>query len=373
MTGQLETRQPVDAAANVGPPAGIKQRYLALDAFRGFIMLVLVSAGFGLLEAPVGTAFRALARWFDHVPWEGGVFWDMIQPAFMFMVGVAMPFALMRRLERGDGFRRTCAHVAARSLRLFLLSEIIMCIHRNRVHLQFTNVLAQIALTYFLCFLIMQLRLRWQLLTAAVLLFGHWALFAAFPGPEGAFSKDGNLGDVLDQALLGWKNQGHYGSLNFICSTVTTLFGVWTGMLFRAPLPDKARVRILAAMAAGAFGGAWILAGLGNPIVKRLWTASWTLYSAGWVVLMMLAFYVAIEVLGLRRWTFPLVVLGMNSVFIYTIDELLRPWLNKSLAVFTGGYRFLSSAASVAQSCSVLLLMWLLCWWLYRRGVFLKL
>jgi predicted acyltransferase len=357
---------------NAGNHPGPK-RYLALDAFRGFVMLALVSAGFGLDRVPEDAPYRFLAGWFDHVSWEGGVFWDMLQPAFLFMVGVAMPFALTRRMEQGARFRELCGHVAARSLRLLALSEIIMCIHRNRVHLQFTNVLAQIAFTYFLCFLIMQLRLRWQVLAAVGLLAGHWALFAAFPGPRGAFSINGNIGDVIDQALLGWKNPGHYTSINFVCSTVTTLFGVWTGMLLRSNTSDRRRVGILATATAGCFGAAWLLSALGNPIVKRLWTASWTFYSAGWVLLLMLGFYIAIEMLGFRRWTFPLVVVGMNSVFIYTVDELLRGWLDKSLAVFTGGFRFLGNAAPVAQSCAVLLALWYLCWWLHRRRIFFKL
>src|SRR5690242_5958074 len=76
-------------------------RYLALDAYRGFIMLVLVSGGFELAElAKQRPEFRGIASQFDHMPWEWISFWDLIQPAFMFMVGVAMPFALARRAEQ---------------------------------------------------------------------------------------------------------------------------------------------------------------------------------------------------------------------------------------------------------------------------------
>src|SRR5512133_1062489 len=100
--------QTVDAA---GVGEG-KKRNLALDAFRGFIMLVLVSAGFGMKGVPEGAAYKAIATWFDHVPWEGGVFWDMIQPAFMFMVGVAMPFALAKRTAEGATFRDNLRHVS---------------------------------------------------------------------------------------------------------------------------------------------------------------------------------------------------------------------------------------------------------------------
>ena len=132
-------------------------------------MTLLVSVGFGFGALKGHPVFGMIAAQVDHVPWEGTVFWDLIQPAFMFMVGIAMPFALARRMEQGEGFRKLWRHVALRSLRLLVLSEIIMCIQRNRVHLQLTNVLAQIAFTYFLCFLIMQLRFSWQVLAAAAL------------------------------------------------------------------------------------------------------------------------------------------------------------------------------------------------------------
>src|SRR3954469_11441740 len=85
------------------------RRYLALDAYRGFIMLLLASEGFGFSMLKGDPTWGRVAGWFDHVPWEGLVFWDLIQPAFMFMVGVAMPFALAARTARGaterDNFR----------------------------------------------------------------------------------------------------------------------------------------------------------------------------------------------------------------------------------------------------------------------------
>ena len=364
-----------DEAVSDAAPAAVaaaKTRYLSLDAFRGFIMLALVSAGFGF-PALRDHGYAAVAAWFDHVPWEGGLFWDFIQPAFIFMVGVAMPFALARRMEQGEKFARLFRHVAARSLRLLLLSEIIMCIERNRLHLQLTNVLAQIAFAYFFCFLIMQLGLRAQAAVAAGILAAHWALFAIFPGPQGPFSQVGNIGDVIDRAMLGWANPGHYASINALTSTVTALAGVWTGMLFRSRTSDARRMGILAGAAAACFAGAALLRALGNPVVKRLWTSSWTLYSTAWVLLAMLAFYWVIEVKGFRRWTFPFVVVGMNSIFIYTAHEFLGGWVDRSLAVFTGGFHFLGTAAPVAQACAVLLVMWYVCFWLYRRGVFFKL
>src|ERR1051326_7587961 len=98
----VQTFQSASTRAEVPPKGPVQQRYLALDAFRGFIMLVLVSGGFGLAAlAQHRPAFAGIAKQFEHMPWELTTFWDLIQPAFVFMVAVAMPFALARRMEQG--------------------------------------------------------------------------------------------------------------------------------------------------------------------------------------------------------------------------------------------------------------------------------
>src|SRR5229473_4433465 len=240
----IESRQMPTAQAfpettvSAQPPAQVfvPQRYVALDAYRGFIMLILVSGGFGLAElAARRPAFTGLANQFDHMSWEWIAFWDLIQPAFMFMVGVAMPFALAHRMEQGATRRQLFWHVVARSLRLILMSQILISIGGGRLSFQLINVLAQIGITYFLCYLIMQLRFRWQAMIAVLILIGHWALFVAFPGTEGPFlSKTTNIGAVIDKAVFGRVNPGYWATLNFITSTATTLFGVWTGRLLQS-------------------------------------------------------------------------------------------------------------------------------------------
>jgi predicted acyltransferase len=110
-----------------------------------------------------------------------------------------------------------------------------------------------------------------------------------------------------------------------------------------------------------------------NPIIKRICTTSFTLYSAAWVLLMLLAFFWLVEVAGYRKWTFPLVVLGANSIFIYSVHQVLQRWLDGAVGVFTLRFTWLGDFAPVAQSCAVLLTMWYLCYWLYQRKIFFKL
>lgn len=337
-------------------------------------MVVLVSSGFGLAAlARRNPAFAGIANQFEHKPWEWIAFWDLIQPAFMFMVGVAMPFAFARRMEQGATGRRLFWHVAARAFRLVLMSQILMSISRGQMHFQLINVLAQIGLTYFLCYLIMQLGFRWQAAIAALILIGHWALFVAFPGTEGPFmSKTTNIGAVIDKFLFGRVNPGYWANINFITSTATTLFGVWTGQLLQSRRSHGEKMRIIAIWAAACLALGLIIHPW-NPIIKRICTTSFTLYSTGWVLLMLLGFYWLIEVMGYRKWTFPLVVVGANSIFIYSVDSVLRGWLNRAIGVFTFRFEWIGQFAPVAQSCTVLLVMWYLCYWLYQRRIFLKL
>src|SRR5579872_2671624 len=364
------TPAPVKAPPQPAP----QQRYLALDAYRGFIMLMLVSSGFGITElARRRPAFAGIASQFDHMPWEWIAFWDLIQPAFMFMVGVAMPFALAKRREQGATDRQLFWHVVARSLRLILMSQILISIGEGQLSFQLINVLAQVGITYFLAYLIMQLRFRWQAIIAAAILIGYWALFVAFPGTEGPFmSITTNVGAQIDKFVLGHPNNDNWTTINFLTSTVTTLFGIWTGQLLQSARSHVEKMRIMAISALACLALGWIIHPW-NPIIKRICTTSFTIYSTGWVLLMLLAFYWLVEVKGYRKWTFPLVVIGANSIFVYSIHMVLQGWLRRAVDVFTFKFAWLGDFAPVAQSCAVLLVMWYLCYWLYQRKIFLKL
>jgi predicted acyltransferase len=346
-------------------------RYLSLDVYRGFIMLMLVSHAFGLSSLRDQPGWQWLAAQFEHVEWEGLVFWDLIQPAFMFMVGMAMPFAFTNRSAKGESVRQIFRHVAWRALMLIVLSQILINVSGGKLQVQLINVLSQIAFTYFFTFLILRLPIRFQVLTAFLLLAGHWALFAMFPGPEGAFSKTGNIGARIDQAILGYNYNGFYVTINFVTSTVTTLLGAWTALFLMRKKPHITNLKIILLSSAVCFASGLTLSLL-NPMVKRLWTSSFTLYSAGWVFLMLAAFYSLVEICGWRKPVFPLLVLGMNSIFVYSVSMVLYGWLDRAVAVFTGRFTIAGVLSPVLQATAVLLAMWYLCYWLYQRRIFLR-
>ena len=346
------------------------ERLVSLDAFRGFIMVTLAARGFGLSSLEGDPNFGWLANQFRHVAWEGIVFWDLIQPAFMFMVGLSMPFAFRNRTARGASSGELLRHALGRVLLLLLLSQVFISIGRGALNFQLMNVLSQIALAYLVCFWIIKLPFRGQAIVAALILGGHWALFALFPGSEGAFSKADNIGAVIDR-FFGLNYSGYYVTINFVSSTVTTLFGVWTGYLMIGGHTHRHRVKVLGGAIVACFLAGFALEPF-NPMVKRIWTASFTFASTGWVLLMLLGFYWLVEMRGWKKASFPLVVVGMNSIFIYGLHMILHRWLSDSLGVFTFGYEFLGSWSEVSQACTVFLVMWYLCYWLYQRRIFLR-
>jgi predicted acyltransferase len=349
-------------------------RLVSLDAYRGFIMLLLVSEGFGFAALQHYPHWAWLAAQVDHAPWEGCKFWDLIQPAFTFMVGAAMPFAFARRMSQGATNRGVFRHVAYRSFMLILLSNLYSNWDSSGEHLslQLINVLSQIGFGYMICFLITRMRLRYQIAAGLAMLAGFWALFAIYPGPAGPWSQTGNIGAVIDFKVLGYNYSGYYTTINFIGNAVTILFGCWTGMLLRTSKTHAYKLNVL-----GACGVAGLVLGLAlepfNPMVKRLWTASFTFFSAGWVILMLMAFYWIIEVKGIKGWAFPFIVLGMNSIFIYSLGQIgIKGWLNSGLKNFTKDFRIFGDLGAIPQSILVLAVMWCMCYWLYRRRIFFK-
>jgi predicted acyltransferase len=373
MSTTAEPAAAVSAAPGRVPELKACGRLVSLDAYRGFIMLLLVAEGFGLGVLRNHPGWEWLAYQVNHAAWEGCTFWDLIQPAFTFMVGMAMPFAFSKRLEEGASRWGVFRHVAWRALILIALSNIYSNWGTTRgLRIQLVNVLSQIAFGYMICYWIIQLKFKKQVLAAAAMLGGYWALWAIFPGPEGTWSKVGNIGQVVDQHVLGYTYSGYYTTINFIGNAVTILFGCWAGLLVRTNRTHMEKVKIMVVCGLAGLALGFALQPI-NPMVKRIWTASFTFFSAGWVVLMLAFFYWVVEVKQARKWTFPFIVLGMNSLFVYSLGQIgIKGWLDRGLRGFTGNFAFLGDLGTIAQHLLVLAGLWYICYWLYRRKIFIK-
>ncbi len=395
----------------------LKQRLVSLDAYRGLIMVTLAFNGFGLaataakhLRAGGDPAFWGeVHHQFSHVEWAGCGYWDLIQPSFMFMVGVAAAFSFAKRRQEGHSRATMLGHAVWRSLVLVFLGIFLISNGAKGTNWSPMNVLTQIGLGYTFLFLLWGRNLRTQVVAAMLILVGTWLAYVLYPhagldltsgapevgvsrewaqrhldGIAPAWHKNANVGHAIDLWLLNLLPQqepfrfspGGYQTINFIPSMVTMLFGLMCGELLRSG--RRAGVKLLVLVGAGAAGLAvgQALAWAGVcPLVKRIWTPSWALYSTGWCCLILAGLFAVLDAFGLRRWAYPLVVVGVNSLAIYCMSMLLRPWAARTWQTHFGDDVFLAWGERnepTLQALMVGLLFWLACWWMYRQRIFIR-
>jgi heparan-alpha-glucosaminide N-acetyltransferase len=382
-------------------------RLLSLDAYRGFIMLAMASGGLGLAQVaqhdPASQLWQFLDRQTEHAAWRGCSFWDLIQPSFMFIVGVAMPYSYASRRAAGQSKGRLFLHALARSLVLIGLAIFLSSAWSKRTHFTFTNVLAQIGLGYTFVFLLLGRSARVQFAAACGVLVGYWLFFALHPLPSGEesfqrvwlmaksngmrgfqlhWARDVNAAAAFDAWFLNLfpqpngrpftYNEGGYATLNFVPSIATMLFGVLAGEFLRSNRTGAEKVQGLILAAALGLVLGTVLDQTVCPLVKRIWTPSWAIYSAGWTCCTLAAFHAVIDVAGYRRWAFPLVVVGANSIAIYVMSQLLKPFVKRTLQVHLGPHLFDGIYGPIVASTSVLFVFWLICLWMYRQRIFVK-
>ncbi len=349
------------------------KRIVALDAYRGFIMLLLVgSECFETVKVPDRPMYRAIAAQFGHRPWGGADLYDLIMPAFLFMVGVAMSYSVGRRIEQGEAKREIFKHFLRRAAILIVTSEVVISIETNHLHLQFHNILTQVALTSIACFFIMQLRPKYQFLVAVSLLALHSALYLIFPGRDGPFQPVTNFGAVLDRFIMGHNyRMAPAVNLNTMSEVANVLAGIWAGNLLRSSFTVRKKFQFMSIGMAVAF----VLGLLISPVVpinKWLWTSSYSLYTIGWSIAGLLIFYFLDVVADCGRGMFFLIVIGMNSLVFYCVGEVMLEWVRHSMEVLTGWLSILGEAGSLLQASATFLAVWYLGYWLYRRNIFIR-
>ena len=356
------------------------QRLTSLDAFRGFAI-----AGMLFVNNP-GTWDPAIVpHELMHAEWFGCTFADLIFPFFLFIVGVAMPMSDARRTEQGIPLWKGILIAARRALLLYILGAFLKSSSLNAPVLHF-GILQRIGVLYFVCYLLLRLNVRWQTVIAVSLLFVWWAILAFVRAPgviTGSFDRDVNAAQYIDSFILAPDDKETIVSM--IPGISSVLFGVLVGKFIMHRKDHRSVVRMLgiAAIAGIVVGLVWNLV---VPLSKILWTASFAVYTAGWSCAVLLFFYWLIEVQGKSRWAFPLVVFGMNAIALYVATGLFVRWVMLSWKVrFDGsltsltGYFYKSFAAvagptvgSLMYSTLIIGIGWLLCYWMYKRKIFLK-
>jgi heparan-alpha-glucosaminide N-acetyltransferase len=390
--------------------AGIKTRILSLDAFRGFVMFLMLAEAMHLMNVrrafPGNRFWELVAFNTTHVQWQGCSLHDLIQPAFSFLVGAAMAFSIVSRTSRGESWNRMLLHAMWRSVALIFLGIFLRSLNSQQTYWTFEDTLSQIGLGYTFLFLLAFTSLRVQVMAFTAILVGFWAAFVLYPlPPEGFdytqvgvradwphlysgflahFNKNSNLSWAFDVWFLNLfprakpflYNGGGWSTLSFIPTLATMMLGLWAG---RWLMTSKSTIEKLKGLVIG--GVALTLAGLILqwlhicPIIKRIWTSSYTLYSGGLVVLILAGFYALIEWKAWKRWAFPLLVIGANSIAVYVMSWTMESFVSSALVRHLGTAPFLvfgQAFEPVLKGFGVVLVFWLILFWMYRRRIFLR-
>ncbi|MGO9465094.1 MAG: acyltransferase family protein [Isosphaeraceae bacterium] len=396
-----------DAAFDPPPPP---KRLASIDAYRGLVMFLMMAEVLRLCEVarrvPGNWIWELLCHHQSHVEWVGCSLHDLIQPSFSFLVGVALPFSVAGRLARGQSKGMMTAHALWRSLVLVFLGVFLRSRHASQTVFTFEDTLSQIGLGYTFLFVLAFFSARVQWIALGVILAGYWAAFARYPLPGSAFNypavgvpsdwphhlsgfaahwdKNSNLAWAFDTWFLNLfprkqpfvSNGGGYATLSFIPTLATMIAGLLAGGVLRSPQPRWGKVFWLgvagaAGLAAGSSAGALGIC----PVVKRIWTPSWVVYSGGFCCLFLAGFYAVLDIGGVQFWAFPLRVIGMNSIAAYCMAALFESFIAQNLVIHLGKdvFKVLGPPYEpLLHGAAVLLVLWLILFWMYRRKVFLR-
>lgn len=361
------------------------QRLLSLDFYRGLIMVLLMIESTGLYEhlskLTAGSPIHSLVIQFFHYPWHGLHFWDLIQPGFMFIAGVALAFSLHKQTANGVPWNKQAKKAVKRSAWLFFWGVLDYAVRGDHLSFELWDVLTQLSFTLLVAFLIFRWKTGYQLLFTAGLLILTECLyrFTNIPGFDQPFTDQHNFGNYVDLLLMNKINHDGWVAINCIPTAAHTIWGAVAGKWLLSLPGNKSKLFRIFVFAAIAFllGYGLDISGI-TPIIKRIATTSFTLASAGWCLLALGVLYWWIDILKHKRFLNFFVIVGMNSIFIYIFFEIVvSRWLREYLSVIVNGLLspivFSEMAIMIIASIVIFAVEWSLCYWLYRKKIFFKL
>ena len=360
----------------------ISGRLASIDALRGFDMFWIIGGQwiFSSLDKIFNHPITAgVSEQLKHAEWEGFRFEDLIMPLFLFIVGVAMPFSFNKRLGQGQSKKQLYSHIIKRVVILWILGMItqgnLLRYDLSKLHI-YSNTLQAIAAGYLIAsILILNLKIRWQMVTTGGLLLLFWVLMRWVPVPgygAGVLTEEGNLAIYLDRLILGRFQDGT--TYSWILSSMTfggtVMLGVLAGQLLISRKNNKAKVLWLFGAGVGTLLLGIVWSGW-FPIIKYLWTSSFVLFSGGICLLLLALFYLLIDVWGLRKWAFGFVVIGMNAITVYMVTRLFD--FRQVGNIFVGGLnKWLGQWNDFVQAVAGFTVIWLILYWMYRKKSFIK-
>ncbi|MBR4756652.1 MAG: DUF5009 domain-containing protein [Bacteroidales bacterium] len=369
--------------------ADISKRLDSIDALRGFDMLFIM--GFASLVVSICSLFPGgdqswLANQMHHVAWNGLAHHDTIFPLFLFISGMTFPFSMGRKVEAGVSKGKIWLDVLRRGLVLVLLGLVYSGLFNLKfATLRWPSVLGRIGLAWmFAAMIFLAVRkTAWRAVIAAALLIGYWVLHmfvapGAAPGTD-PVTVEGSWAAYIDRLLM--PNHlyiaGKFdpeGLVSTLPAIVTAMLGMFTGEFIRLPESRMSggRKTVLMLLAAVVFLVIGLLWNKVFPINKQLWTSSFVMVMAAYSLAMFALFYYIMDVRGWKKWAFPLRVVGLNSITIYLAQRIID--FGKINNFFFKGLSGVVPEAwgSVILTAGYVLVCWLFLYFLYKKGVFLK-
>jgi len=357
------------------------ERLVSLDALRGFDMFWITGGTailLGLGKVINRPFFDKFLEQFDHVPWQGLHFYDLIWPLFMFIMGASIPLAVAKRRARGQSDRTLLLHATWRAVVMFCLGTI------TQGHLlQFDwynfrpcySVLHGLAAGYLIATIVaVKVKARWHAPTLAAFLVVYWGIVTLIPVPgvgAGVLTPKGNLPTYVDHLILG---NLHYGDntwfLSYPVFGASVLLGVLAGhTLMSQRTPQSKIFRLLIAGALSLTGG--LLWSLSFPVIKLMWTSSYVLIAGGLSFMALALFYWIIDVLGYRKWAFGFIVIGMNSIAVYVATSVFD--FRHISNIFVGHLLpRIGRWDNLLEATAAFAVVWLILYWMYHKKEFIR-
>ncbi len=363
-------------------PAG---RLHSLDALRGFNMFWIMTGADivdELLSKFHNKFIHAInSNLTEHVEWEGFHFHDMIFPLFLFIIGVALPYTLAKRRERGDSQKHLQLKIIKRTVTLIVLALLAAGLleFKGFDHLRIMGVLQRLALGYgCAATILLYTKERAQAAICAGLLILYWILMIKIPVPGvplGSMTQMGNVANYFDRKwFLPGQLYTSYGDPEGLFSTIpaisTALLGVLCGQWL---LSDRTQLKkvfglVIAGIACIALGYAW---SPWFPVIKKIWTSSYVLIAGGWSMLLLALFYWLIDIKGWKKWAAGFVVIGLNPLTIYLGQRFIR--FEYTAKFFFGGIAHLTPVyEGLIMAIAVFGIKWLFLYFLHRQKIYLR-
>jgi len=375
--GEMSQSLPVNGPNPPVPNA----RLASLDALRGFDMFWITGGTailMGLGKVVDRPWFDKFLEQFDHVPWRGLHFYDLIWPLFMFIMGAAIPLAIAKRRSKGETDRTLLLHALWRAIVMFCLGTVTqgnLLLFDWYKFRPCYSVLHGLAAGYFIATLVaVKVKPKWHAPTIAAFLLAYWAVVTLVPVPgvgAGVLTPQGNLPTYVDKLVLGHL---HYGENTWFLSYpgfgASVLLGVLAGQLLMSGRSGRSKILRLLGMGALSLA-AGLVWSLWFPVIKLMWTSSYVLIAGGFSFLVLALFYWIVDVRGHKKWAFGFVVIGMNSIAVYIATEIFD--FRHVGNVFVGHLLpRLGRWDSLVEATAAFTIIWLILFWMYRKKEFIR-